>query len=67
MPELKRNYWPFVEVPKITQEEAVMSIIGESALKSDLLIARLVGGIENSAQKCFNDSGAVLAVDFFQK
>ena len=44
-----------------------MSIIGKSALKSDLLIARLVGGIENSAQKCFNDSDAVLAINLFFK
>ena len=48
------------------QEEAVMSIIGKSALKSDLLIARLVGEIENSTQHCFNNSGPVLAVNFFR-
>ena len=60
------NLRPFVEVPQIAQEEAVRSIIGESALKSGLFIARL-GGIENSAQKCFNDSVSVLAVDFFRK
>ena len=59
------NLRPFVEVPQIAQEEAVRSIIGESALKIGLFIARLVGGIENSAQKCFNDSVSVLAVDFF--
>ena len=59
------NLRPFVEVPQIAQEEAVRSIIGESALKSGLFIARLVGGIENSAQKCFNDSVSILAVDFF--
>ena len=61
------NLRPFVEVPQIAQEEAVRSIIGKFALKSGLFIARLVGGIENSAQKCFNDSVSVLAVDFFRK
>ena len=51
-------------MPQMAQEEAVRSIIGESALKSGLFIARLVG--EYSAQKCFNDSVSVLAVDFFR-
>ena len=35
------NLRPFVEVPQIAQEEAVRSIIGESALKICLFIARL--------------------------